>query len=183
LGKAVIGGIKAPLVNVQGGVVNVAGGIPGGGGLPSVAAAGGGLLGAVIAPAAAIIVGAIAAAAVSGEIARALNPNIVTPTNPTGAFGRPQDTKSPGRFRQFVGQKEVPVVVKNWNGLEDRLPARRIAQAGSPMAIIDRSSVAVTVNVTAGGIKKTVTSQSRYGPAAGSRDDPRFLGAALPGAI
>ena len=176
LGKAVIGGIKAPLVNVQGGVVNVAGGIPGGGGLPSVAAAGGGLLGAVIAPAAAIIVGAIAAAAVSGEIARALNPNIVTPTNPTGGFGRPQDTKSPGRFRQFVGQKEVPVVVKNWNGLEDRLPARRIAQAGSPMAIIDRSSVAVTVNVTASGIKKTVTSQSRYGPAAGSRDDPRFLG-------
>ena len=38
------------------------------------------------------------------------------------------------------------------------------------------TDVKVNVNVTAGGIKKTVTVQERYGPAGGSRADPRHLG-------
>jgi hypothetical protein len=60
--KAVAGGIKAPLVNVQGGVVNVGGGLPGGGapgvGTPIAAVAGG-----------SAVAGAATAALVAGAVA------------------------------------------------------------------------------------------------------------------
>ena len=184
--------VQAAVVNVTGGVVNGGGGIPGG--VP----AGGGLLtslGLTTATLLPLTVGLIAAAGLGSVLdaailkAGGLVPASKQLTNQGLTLGTSPSVKDPTKFvgqntflggkgggLVIMGSKEVPVAVKNWNGLEDRLPARRIAQAGSPMAIIDRSSVAVTVNVTAGGIKKTVTSQSRYGPAAGSRDDPRFLG-------
>lgn len=59
IGKGLLGGIKAPLVNVQGGVVNVAGGVPGAAG--GAAAGAGGLTAAGIAAAIAAPVVAVVA--------------------------------------------------------------------------------------------------------------------------
>ena len=189
IGKGLLGGIKAPLVNVQGGVVNVAGAIPGGGVPGGIGGAAGIGAAAGLSIAGAVTVGGLIAAVnsplwVKNSALNTKNENAgLTQAERAAQTYYTASAADQAQMRKHILVMPTLADFKSGSIKLSGPPMPRIAQAGSPMAIIDRSSVAVTVNVTASGIKKTVTSQSRYGPAAGSRDDPRFLGAALPGAL
>ena len=240
IGKGLLGGIKAPLVNVQGGVVNVAGGIPGGGGGAATALKGGGLLaslGLSVATLVPLTVGLIAAAGLGVVLDNA----ITNAGGLTNAGKQLQDNgltlgpnpvqKDPGgRGTAFLGGKGTSLTVvgsnptinlqhgvtvpmapntgrhtgENATGASSLISAAQIAiapmsksaakaAASAALAAAAARSAAsasmrkdaapsvstnvnVKVNVTAGGIKKTVTVQERYGPAGGSRSDTRHLG-------
>jgi hypothetical protein len=240
IGKGLLGGIKAPLVNVQGGVVNV-GGVPGVGAPGGNTPAGFGartLISAAIPVAAGIAAGTVIALNQAevfnqpGADPKAVNEGVKNGTllfngrvfqivnKPTGYNGmedRPSARTSSASG--YLGMESRPKVVTDPKtkaavakaAAEARAKAdaqsRALAEAKSAIANGDRRAqvtggtiaakvaaagvatasalrslpmpiVTTTVNVavTAAGISKTVTTQSRYGPAAGSRDDPRFSG-------
>jgi TP901 family phage tail tape measure protein len=220
IGKGLLGGIKAPLVNVQGGVVNVAGGIPGGGipgGLGGAAgigaAAGLGIAGAVT-------VGGLIAAVNSPLWVRnsALNTRnenagltqaeraaqtyytasaadqaqmrkhiLVMPTLADFQSGSIKlSSGSAGSASSIISAAQIVVAPMSKSAAKAAASAALAAAAARSAASASMRrdaapSVSTTVNVkvavTASGISKTVTTQSRYGPATGSSSgDPRFLG-------
>ncbi len=242
LGKAFIGGIKAPLVNVNGGVVNVNGGAGGAGDLLGAAGKGG-----LIAAATSIAVGIAAGAgiiAVGKVITDAIDPGLAGAVNHQPGAGTPLGNRDPRRFnsngqvvQNFIPLKaaasdlkeaasqlrnaahgktnettkdhdQVPVrtatvklpakldalhakaqataaAVKDADSSVRRFGNATVgaerAGAGQIVAAVRSipapvTTVNTTVNVTAGGIKKTVTVHQRYGPVGGSASDDRHLG-------
>jgi hypothetical protein len=213
IGKGLLGGIKAPLVNVQGGVVNVGGA----GGIGGVGAAGaGGKLGGILK---ATIVGAVVVeglalwaqnmqewAAKNQLLAdQGLSPRQIADAkfNASDAAGKQAAIKAgygPNGSRRNALSNVAPArsdmssIISDLNhqvGPMSKSAAKAAASAALAAAAARSAAsasmrkdaapsvstaVKVTVNVTAGGVKKVVTVQSRYGPAAGSRTDDRFSG-------
>lgn len=178
----VFGALKA--MTVTAGVVYVnggGGGIPGGG-LPGGAAAAGG--GGILATAGALIVPVSIAAitiGAAGVLANAIDPTAVGPGKETLGNRDPRRFNSNGQVvRNSVSKVKddrTYDAVEKLRGTVGRFGSQSAAAARATTAAIhDQDSapsvstaVKVNVSVTAGGIKKTVVVQERYGPAGGSR--------------
>jgi hypothetical protein len=181
IGKGLLGGIKAPLVNVTGGVVNVGGGLPGGGvpgGLPG--AAGGIGLGTVLGAASIV---AVPLASIAVQLAN-LKP-VSEQTKPFFLAGKGGSIRvdAPAvvaaikstAFHDSRERRGRPSPPPFHDSRERRGPlSLESMRRGTERFVVKSPSVTtnvdVNVKVTAAGIQKTVTVHKRYGPPAGSRE-------------
>ncbi len=191
IGKAALGGIKAPLVNVQGGVVNVGG--PGATG-EIAGAIEKGFLGISVAT-----IGVLAAAAVGSAFAFSqtasgpkARPGAFTPT--LGAAFAPKQVSQQdfSGLGKAIGNSIAKAFPNASGSPDDRDAANKqkaaaadLSEAASQLRNIERTAPNVNVNVndkqsvttnvktnvyvTAGGIKRTVAMQTRHGRTSGSR--------------
>jgi len=236
VGKAFgIGGIKAPLVNVQGGVVNV-----GGGGIPGVGGAGAGVggsiagdivaafgtiglgttLGLVIAPASIAAIGLAITQASDPTGSRNHQGLVGTATSRGVPIGNVPGIAPGARTPAFVNRFDNWVATQKQSATDlaeaasqlrnatrtggdaaiishniaaavkdgDASVVRAVHAIPSPKIDIKTGSVSTTtnvkVNVTAGGIHRTVTYQLRHGRSSGSRNGlGSGVGGSIPGGL